>query len=41
MEGELTVKRGAFGIGTGEWAATNVIGADVRVKFKVKLHKAG
>jgi len=41
MEGELTVKRGAFGIGTGEWAATNVIGADVKVKFRVKLRKAG
>jgi polyisoprenoid-binding protein YceI len=39
MEGELTVKRGAFGIGTGEWAASNVIGADVKVKFKVKLRK--
>jgi polyisoprenoid-binding protein YceI len=41
MEGELTVKRGAFGIGAGEWAASNVIGADVKVKFKVKLRKAG
>jgi polyisoprenoid-binding protein YceI len=41
MEGELTVKRGAFGIGTGEWVATDVIGADVKVKFKVKLRKAG
>jgi polyisoprenoid-binding protein YceI len=41
MEGEFTVKRGPFGIGTGEWAATNVIGADVKVKFRVKLRKAG
>ena len=41
MEGELTVKRGAFGIGTGEWAASNVIGADVKVKFRVKLRRAG
>ena len=41
MEGELTLKRGAFGIGAGEWAATDVIGADVKVKFKVKLRKAG
>jgi len=41
MEGELTVKRGVFGIGTGEWAVTDVIGADVKVKFKVKLRKAG
>jgi polyisoprenoid-binding protein YceI len=41
MEGELTLKRGTFGIGTGEWAATNVIGSDVKVKFTVKLRKAG
>lgn len=41
MEGELTLKRGSFGIGLGEWAATNVIGGDVRVKFSVKLRKAG
>jgi len=39
MEGEFSVKRGAFGIGTGEWAAADVIGADVKVKFKVKLRK--
>jgi polyisoprenoid-binding protein YceI len=39
MEGELTVKRGAFGIGLGEWKATDTIGADVKVKFKVKLRK--
>jgi polyisoprenoid-binding protein YceI len=41
MEGELTVKRGAFGIGAGEWAASDVIGADVKVRFKVRLRKAG
>ncbi|HTT12686.1 MAG TPA: YceI family protein [Burkholderiaceae bacterium] len=41
IEGELTLKRGAFGIGTGEWAATDVIGADVKVRFKVKLVKSG
>src|SRR6266705_714821 len=41
MEGELQLSRGAFGIGAGEWAATDVIGADVHVKFKVKLRKAG
>jgi polyisoprenoid-binding protein YceI len=41
MEGELTLKRSAFGIGLGEWAATDTIGADVKVKFKVKLVKAG
>ena len=41
MEGEFTLKRGAFGIGLGEWKATDTIGADVKVKFKVKLRKAG
>jgi polyisoprenoid-binding protein YceI len=41
MEGELTLKRGDFGIGTGEWAATNVIGADVKVRFKLRMRKAG
>jgi polyisoprenoid-binding protein YceI len=41
MEGEFTVKRGAFGIGTGEWAASDVIGADVKVKFRVTLRKGG
>lgn len=40
MEGTFVVKRGAFGIGTGEWTATNVIGADVTVAFKVRLRKA-
>lgn len=39
MEGEFTVKRGPFGIGTGEWSATNVIGPDVTVKFRVRLRK--
>jgi polyisoprenoid-binding protein YceI len=41
MEGEFTVKRAIFGIGTGEWAATDVIGADVKVKFRVRLRKSG
>lgn len=41
MEGELTLKRGVFGIGAGEWAASNVIGAEVKVKFKVNLRKDG
>lgn len=41
MEGELIVDRGIFGIGTGEWAATNVISADVTVKFRVRLRKTG
>ncbi len=39
MEGEFTVKRRPFGIGTGEWVATDVIGPDVTVKFRVRLRK--
>jgi polyisoprenoid-binding protein YceI len=39
IEGELTLKRGDFGIGLGEWKATDTIGADVKVKFKVRLRK--
>jgi len=39
MEGEFTVKRGAFGIGTGEWEKSDVIGADVKVKFKLMLRR--
>ena len=39
MEGELTLKRGDFGIGAGEWKATDTIGANVKVKFKLKLRK--
>jgi polyisoprenoid-binding protein YceI len=39
IEGELVVKRGAFGIGTGEWAATRVIGADVKIRFGVRLRR--
>ena len=41
MEGEFIVKRGAFGIGTGEWAGTSVIGPDVKIKFSVRLRKGG
>jgi polyisoprenoid-binding protein YceI len=41
LEGELIIKRGAFGIGTGEWAATSVIGADVKIKFSVRMRKSG
>lgn len=37
IEGEVTLARTAFGIGTGEWASTSVVGPDVRVRFKVKL----
>lgn len=41
MDGEFVVKRATFGIGTGEWTATDVIGPDVTIKFSVQLRKAG
>lgn len=41
LAGEIVLKRAAFGIGTGEWAATSVIGADVKVRFDVTLHRNG
>lgn len=41
MTGQVTVERGTFGIGLGEWVATDVVGAAVTVKFKVTLHKTG
>jgi len=40
LEGETTLKRSAFGIGTGEWENGDVIGLDVKVKYKIKLRKA-
>ena len=39
MTGELTLNRTRFGIGTGEWAAPDPIGLDVKVKFKVTLRR--
>lgn len=41
MDGELIVKRNAFGIGAGQWASTKVIGPDVVIKFNVRLRKNG
>lgn len=41
MESELILRRIAFGIGTGEWAATDVIGADVKVRFRVRMARVG
>lgn len=40
MDGEFVVKRAPFGIGTGEWVSTDVIGPDVTIKFRVRLRKA-
>jgi polyisoprenoid-binding protein YceI len=41
MNGELVLNRADFGIGTGEWAAGDPIGLNVKVRFSVKLDKAG
>jgi polyisoprenoid-binding protein YceI len=39
MRGELVVPRARFGIGSGEWAKTDVIGPDVTVKFSLALKR--
>ena len=39
MTGQFTVARAIFDIGTGEWTATDIIGADVKVSFTVALKK--
>lgn len=35
--GSFTLKRLAFGIGSGEWADTSMVADDVQVKFKLQL----
>ena len=40
IAGEIGVNRRLFGIGTGEWAATNVVGAEVKVRFSVRLRRS-
>ncbi|MBI3898339.1 MAG: YceI family protein [Gammaproteobacteria bacterium] len=41
MDGELTLNRNAFNVGTGEWAAGDVIGQNIKLKFKIGLRKHG
>ncbi|MBU6483911.1 MAG: YceI family protein [Betaproteobacteria bacterium] len=41
MDGELTLDRGAFGIGLGEWRSSKVVGASVVVRFSLHLRKGG
>ena len=41
MDGELVIRRGDFNIGTGEWAATTVVGPDVTVGSSVSLRGDG
>jgi polyisoprenoid-binding protein YceI len=40
MEGELTLDRMQFNVGSGDWAKGDTIGLNVTVKFKVSLRKA-
>ncbi len=41
LRGELTLQRGDFDIGSGEWAASDIIGEAVRVQFDITLVDAG
>ena len=37
MVGELVTQRSIFGIGTGEWKGTDIVGDAVKVKFRIRL----
>ena len=41
MDGKLTIDRGAFGVGLGEWRSTKVVGANVDLRFSLHLRKGG
>ena len=41
MDGELAIDRGAFGIGLREWRSTKVVGANVEVRFSLRLRPGG
>lgn len=40
MQGKLTLNRGTYHIGTGDWSSGDLIGLEVNVKFKVNLQRA-
>ena len=40
MQGEFSVRRSRFAVGTGEWASGDAIGLDVRLEFDVRLSQA-
>jgi polyisoprenoid-binding protein YceI len=40
LSGQTSIKRLDFGVGQGEWQATDSVGDEVRVKFKVTLVRA-
>lgn len=37
FDGVLTVKRNAFGVGSGDWADTSVVADDVAIKFHIAV----
>jgi polyisoprenoid-binding protein YceI len=39
MQGELTLNRVTYNIGTGDWSSGDTIGLDVNVRFNLKLQK--
>ncbi|KAA2285182.1 YceI family protein [Arenimonas fontis] len=41
LEGEAGVDRLAFGVGTGDWADTDLIPAEVAIRTRVPLRRAG
>jgi len=41
LSGETTIRRLDYGVGQGEWQATDWVGNDVRLQYKVKLSKGG
>jgi len=38
LRGELILQRGVFGIGSGEWATSDIIGQNVWVRFDIALY---
>ncbi|HKK06232.1 MAG TPA: YceI family protein [Gammaproteobacteria bacterium] len=41
MTGSLTLPRADFAIGTGQWSTGHPIGLDIKVSFRVRLHRVG
>lgn len=37
MTGDFVTQRSIFGIGTGEWKSTDIVGDEVKVKFRIQL----
>jgi polyisoprenoid-binding protein YceI len=41
LSGEVTIERLDYGVGQGDWRATDSVGNEVKVQFKVPLAKSG